>query len=158
MINEMTGWSEMKSLKLSRFLVLGMEFLCAALLICVPFISRWYEEISTGVGLVDGSTFVPVCVMLYICDVFAIVAVNSLRILLRNISAGEVFTETNSRMLRMISWCIVFAGVTFAVFGIWRFSFFFASFFALFLGLVMRVLKNVFEKAVEIKSENDFTI
>jgi hypothetical protein len=28
----------------------------------------------------------------------------------------------------------------------------------LMLGLVMRVLKNVFEKAVEIKSENDFTI
>jgi len=26
------------------------------------------------------------------------------------------------------------------------------------LGLVIRVLKNVFEKAVELKSENDFTI
>jgi hypothetical protein len=34
----------------------------------------------------------------------------------------------------------------------------FAAFFAMFLGLVMRVLKNVFEKAVELKSENDFTI
>lgn len=33
-----------------------------------------------------------------------------------------------------------------------------AAFFAVMLGLVIRVLKNVFEKAVELKSENDFTI
>ena len=32
------------------------------------------------------------------------------------------------------------------------------AFFAMFMGLVMRVLKNVFEKAVELKSESDFTI
>jgi hypothetical protein len=29
---------------------------------------------------------------------------------------------------------------------------------AVMFGLIMRVLKNVFEKAVEIKTENDFTI
>ena len=34
----------------------------------------------------------------------------------------------------------------------------FAGFLAIMFGLIMRVLKNVFEKAVEIKSENDFTV
>jgi hypothetical protein len=32
------------------------------------------------------------------------------------------------------------------------------AFAAIMFGLIMRVLKNVFEEAVEIKSENDFTI
>jgi len=43
-------------------------------------------------------------------------------------------------------------------FSLWRFEFLFPAFFAMFLGLIIRVLKNVLEKAVELKSENDFTI
>lgn len=158
MINELTGWSEMKSLKLSRLLVYGLMFLLLAMLVCAPIIARWYDTVSAGVGLFRDSCYAPMCAMLYICDAFAIKAVNSLRILLKNISAGEIFIPENTRMLRIISWCIVSAGVTFTAFGLWRFSFLFAAFFAFFLGLVMRVLKNVFEKAVEIKSENDYTI
>lgn len=151
-------WTKTKSLMLSRMLVYTLLVLLLAALVCVPAISKWYDTISAGVGFIKGSTFVPVCVMLYICDVFALFAVNALRILLNNINNDLVFTEQNTKCLRTISWACMLAGVTFAVFGIWRFSFFFAAFFAVFLGLVMRVLKNVFEKAVEIKSENDFTI
>lgn len=151
-------WTKTKSLMLSRMLVYALLVLLLAALGFVPAISRWYDTISAEVGFIKGSAFVPVCVMLYICDFFALCAVNALKILLNNINKDEVFTEQNARCLRVISWACIFAGITFIVFGIWRFSFFFAAFFALFLGLVMRVLKNVFEKAVEIKSENDFTI
>lgn len=151
-------WTKTKSLMLSRMLVYTLLVLLGAALACVPAISKWYDTISAGVGFIKGSTFVPVCVMLYICDIFGLLAVNALRILLNNINNDLVFTEQNTKCLRTISWACMLAGVTFAVFGIWRFSFFFAAFFAVFLGLVMRVLKNVFEKAVEIKSENDFTI
>lgn len=49
-------------------------------------------------------------------------------------------------------------GVAFFVLGLWRFVFMLAGFVAVMFGLIMRVLKNVFEKAVDIKSENDFTI
>lgn len=151
-------WTKTRSLMLSRMLVYTLLILFIAALGLIPAISRWYDSISAGVGFIKGSAFVPVCVMLYICDFFAMCAVNALRILLNNINKDEVFTEQNAKCLRVISWACMLAGVTFAVFGIWRFSFFFAAFFAVFLGLVMRVLKNVFEKAVEIKSENDFTI
>lgn len=153
-----TSWSKTRSLMLSRILVYALLFLLIAAVVCVPAISKWYDSISAEVGLIKGSAFVPVCVMLYICDAFALCAANALRILLRNINNEDVFIEQNTKCLRIISWCCMFAGITFCIFGIWRFSFFFAGFFALFLGLVMRVLKNVFEKAVEIKSENDFTI
>lgn len=151
-------WTKTRSLMLSRMLVYALLVLLLAALGFVPAISRWYDTISAEVGFIKGSAFVPVCIMLYICDFFALCAVNALRILLNNINKDEVFIEQNARCLRVISWACIFAGITFIVFGIWRFSFFFAAFFALFLGLVMRVLKNVFEKAVEIKSENDFTI
>ena len=44
------------------------------------------------------------------------------------------------------------------IFGLWSSIFAFIGMVAIMFGLIMRVLKNVFEKAVEIKSENDFTI
>ena len=44
------------------------------------------------------------------------------------------------------------------IFSLWQTIFLFAAILVIMFGLIMRVLKNVFEKAVEIKSENDFTI
>ena len=158
MVNELTGWSEMKSLKLSRFLVAGLLFLLIVILFTAHIIADWFGVISVGKGLIKNGLVTAVTIMIYICDLFAIIAVYHLRKLLSNIANNEVFTQQNSRCLRIISWCIVFAGITFIIFSLWRFEFLFAAFFAMFLGLVMRVLKNVFEKAVELKSENDFTI
>ena len=159
MVNELTGWSEMKSLKLSRFLVAGLFFLLIVVLFTAHIIADWFSIISVGEGFIKSERLdIVVTVMIYICDIFAITAVVALNKLLSNISKEEVFTEQNTKCLRIISWCIVFAGITFIVFSLWRYEFLFAAFFAMFLGLVMRVLKNVFEKAVELKSENDFTI
>lgn len=158
MVNELTGWSEMKSLKLSRLLVVGLFFLLIVILFTAHLIAEWFSIISVGQGIIHGRLDIAVTVMIYICDVFAITAVIALNRLLSNISKDKVFIEQNTLCLRIISWCCVLAGLTFTVFSLWRYEFLFAAFFAMFLGLVMRVLKNVFEKAVELKSENDFTI
>lgn len=158
MVNELTGWSEMKSLKLSRMLVAGLFFLLIVILFTAHIIAEWFDTISVGSGIIGGRVDIAVTVMIYICDVFAIIAVVSLNRLLSNISKDEVFVEQNTRCLRIISWCCVLVGFTFTVFSLWKYEFLFAAFFAMFMGLVMRVLKNVFEKAVELKSENDFTI
>ena len=132
--------------------------LLIVLLFVAPVIADWFTAISVGSGLIKKGTAVAVTVMIYVCDVFAIISVVALNKLLSNISGNEVFIPQNTFCLRVISWSIVFAGLTFAFFSLWKTEFLFASFFAMFLGLVMRVLKNVFEKAVELKSENDFTI
>lgn len=158
MLNELTGWSQMKSLKLSRFLVFGVFCLLIVLLFVAHIIADWFTAISVGKGLIDKGTTAAVTVMIYICDIFGITAVVALNKLLSNISKDEVFISQNSCCLRVISWCCVFVGLTVAFFSLWKLEFLFAAFFAMFLGLVMRVLKNVFEKAVELKSENDFTI
>ena len=151
-------WNKMKSLTLSRILVIIMFVFLTVMLVCIPMISKWFDEFSVGKGLFEGSIFIPVCIMLYICEVFAFFAVGALHKLLKNISCDDVFSNTNAKCLRIISWACMLAGLTFAVFSLWRFEFLLAAFFAAFLGLIIRVLKNVFDKAVEIKSENDFTV
>lgn len=98
------------------------------------------------------------CIVIYVCLAFALSALAALHILLSNINSGKVFIPQNTRCLRLISWACMLAGAALVVLGLWRFVFLFAALLAVMVGLVMRVMKNVFEKAVEIKSENDFTI
>lgn len=144
------------SLKLSMILVYMLILMLMAGLFIVPLIAKW----ECGLLLGRGSTavFVHACVMLYISTVLGIAAANALRILLGNIIKDKIFISDNTKCLRIISWCCIFVGVDFIAFSVWDPAFGLASFFAFFMGVIMRVLKNVFEKAVEIKSENDFTV
>lgn len=158
MVNEITGWSEMKSLKLSRLLVYLLMGMLVILLFFAYFVAVWYDELSDGMGILKGSVIVPTTIMIYICDFFGLAATFFLNKLLSNISRNEVFIEQNAKCLRIISWCCVFAGITMLVYSLWRYYWGIGAFSALFMGLIMRVLKNVFEKAVELKSESDFTI
>ena len=151
-------WNKTRSLMLSRIRAAGFAAMIFMLTFFVPFFADWYEEVSGGLGLIGGSVYIPVMATLYVCEAFAIWAVVELHILLHNINKGEVFTERNTKCLRGISWACMLAGCAFAVMALWRFLFFLPAFFAVMFGLIMRVLKNVFEQAVEIKSENDFTI
>ena len=86
-----------------------------------------------------------------VCDVV-------LFLLLRNIVKGNIFEKRNVTFLRVLSWCCIFVGVEYIVFGSQYLSMWLFSFAALFFGIILRVIKNVFETAVEIRMENDFTI
>lgn len=78
--------------------------------------------------------------------------------ILSNVKTGAVFTAGTVKMLRVISYCCFAAAVIFAVLGIWRLLALLLCFAAAFVGLLLRVLKNVFQQAVLIREENDFTI
>ena len=83
--------------------------------------------------------------------------------LLLNIKGGKVFVTENVTYLRRISWdCFGVAAVAivggflyhdlpFTVFAV-------LALIATTIGLVLRVVKNVMESAVELKSENDLTV
>ena len=154
-------WNKDKSLILSRILTLAAAMAAVIVAIFIPSISEWYqfEMAAEANSIFDRSTmFIPLCVTLYLCDVLALAALWNLHILLRNISKDEVFIQNNTNCLRRISWICMGVGVIMMLFGLWSSIFIFFGMCALMFGLIMRVLKNVFEKAVEIKSENDFTI
>lgn len=152
-------WTKTKSLFLSRILTAAMTGIVIIMTFFVPWICRWYEHLSMGNGLFGESGIViPMCISMYLCEIFALTALYSLNVLLGNINRSEVFIPQNTACLRRISWACMLAGCVLLIFGLWRFIFILAAFLAVMFGLIMRVLKNVFEKAVEIKSENDYTI
>jgi len=96
----------------------------------------------------------------YLCFCFpAFGALWTLDGLLRAVRREEVFTNSNVRYLRIISWCCFAAGAILLV------GCFFVSFdliilavLAAFFGIIIRVVKNLFAAAVALKDENDYTI
>lgn len=152
-------WNKNKSLFLSRILTAVAAGLFFGTLFFIPTIAKWYEDFSDSIGLLSSQSVVaPMCIGLYVVEIMAFICLWSLHVLLRNISRNQVFIPQNTSCLRRISWTLMIAGAAFTIIGIWRSFCFFPAVFAVMLGLVIRVLKNVFEEAVEIKSENDYTI
>ena len=146
-------WNKNKSLFLSRILTDVCAGLALIFAFFVPGGAEWYNYISEPIGILsDRNVTIPMIVVIYFCVLW------SLHKLLNNIAGEKVFIPENTSCLRAISWACMLAGFSMAVLALWRAIFVFFAFLLIFFGLVMRVLKNVFENAVEIKSENDFTI
>ncbi|MCQ2468583.1 MAG: DUF2975 domain-containing protein [Ruminococcus sp.] len=151
-------WNKNKSLFLSRTLTYIGAVITLVVMVVTPDIASWYDTYIEPYGLIKGSIMVPFSLTIYFCGVMIIGITVSLYRLLTNIKNDRVFVKENTKCLRRISWECMLAGLALVIFGLWRYFFFGFAFAFVFMGLIMRVLKNVFEKAVEIKSENDFTI
>lgn len=151
-------WTKTKSLLLSRILTVVVAAVFVMVACVLPLIVEFYDHISEPLGLIKGDIFIPFCTGLYAAIALALSALFFLHKLLDNINKEIVFDSSNTKCLRVISWCCILAAVDFFILCLWRYIFAMPAVMALMLGLIMRVLKNVFEKAVEIKSENDFTI
>ena len=85
--------------------------------------------------------------------------------LLANVKQNKVFDHSSVTLLRIISYCCFYAAavgmVSYFIIAAIRTpleSIFILSLGEGFVGLVVRVVKNVFEKAIEIKEENDLVI
>ena len=151
-------WTNKCSIMLSRVLTVVLTAAIASGLVFIPRITDWYCGITVGHGFIDGDFRLPMTVILYVTTVLGLAAAVSLYILLDGISKEQVFTAKNTRCLRVISRACLLAAAAFAVLGLWRFIFLAFAFLGAFLGIVMRVLKNVFAAAVELKEENDYTV
>lgn len=143
---------------LSRILVITCAVLLIALDFCIPYLSERFDSFTQSFSLIGGSVYLHMNITLYICDALGLCAIAALHILLRNISHEKVFVDSNTLCLRIISWACMLAGAALFLLGLRRASFWLPSFFCVMLGVVMRVLKNVFQEAVEIKTENDLTV
>lgn len=101
-------------------------------------------------------------VAVYVGSVFGWIALWKLWRLLRNIKSGIVFDEQNVRLLRAISWCCFGGAAACVVLGAAMAHALIAgsaaAAAAAFMGLLVRIIKNVFEQAIAMKSELDFTV
>jgi hypothetical protein len=115
--------------------------------------------------------FMPILFSVFAPVLTALFCIHSL---VSNIAGGRVFVQANVRLLRAIAWCcfaasvilvcacvaeaVVFAEI-FAESPVPAQGFIIlAAMVAAFVGMIVRVVKNVFAAAVELKDEHDYTI
>ena len=126
-------------------------FIIAACLF-LPRILEIYSDFRGGLDCTD------LMIALYISALPGLVCTVSLLMLLFNIKKDEIFVQKNVTLLRILPYCCIFVGIEYIILGNKYISMLFFAFAALFIGLILRVIKNVFDKAIEIREENDYTI
>lgn len=146
-----------RSLIFSQILVKVCYAIVLACCIFAPAMVRYYSEKTVHLPNSDNVT-APLLITLYCCVPFAVCVLVCLDILLKNIGNGQPFISKNVALLRVISYCCFGVALAFIYFAVLRPFAFAIVFAAAFFGLILRVVKNCFKKAVEIREENDATI
>ena len=151
----MMGWTPSRSIMLSRVCIVLCTLAYLAVVIGCPFAVEGYIAVSASQAEGNEQWFI---LSVYLCAAPVGMILWKLRRLMRNISRLDIFTGDNISCLRWISWmCFAVAAVALVSAVYYIFWLVIAGCMA-FMGLLIRVIKNVFERAREIKEENDFTI
>ena len=148
------NWTKDRSITLSIICVyVFAAILLAADIFCYQ-LTGWFTSLRAmqwqrGVGMM---------VTVYVCSVFAWIALYELLRLLKNLRRGEVFTDKNVRAMRIVSWCCAGVCAACLISVIWYLPFVFVAIAAGFMCLIVRIVKNVFQQAIAMKDELDLTI
>ena len=148
-------WNDDKSMLLTRVCVWLSAAALVLLCVSAPWLFSWFIQKRLILPPQSRDYFL---VTTYTVAVPAAIALYMMNRLLANIRKEEVFTEKNTRYLRGMSWCCLAAGLIFLVSSFYYLPFFALCAAAVFMALILRVIKNVFAQAEEIKKENDYTI
>lgn len=157
--------SKERSVFLTQLIVRACYVLLAAAVIVLPIMFKTYNapdkiNMISELGKYVLGPFYAMVPAGYV----ALVCIDKL---LMNIKKDIVFDKKNVKLLRIISWsCFYAAAVCIVAFVLVWLTFSYGVGIGLilltagagFMGLVVRVVKNVFEAAIEIKDENDLTI
>ena len=148
------NWNSDKSISLSQVCVV----LFSVLLLTVD-IGVWsFTELYERMGFISAAQSTAIKVTVYLGSVPAWTVLWKLWRLLLNIKAGEVFTAANVSMLRTVSWCCVMAAAVCFFGGLYDLAFLVIAGAAGFMALIVRIVKNVFQQALLMKDELDFTV
>ncbi len=148
-------WNKDRSVKLSKVCIIIFAVSMIAFVIFASRIFLFLEEENYMLFYGEPRRF---SVIIYFLAVPAATALAGLWKLLANIEKNKVFVEYNVKILRILSWWCFLAAIICIVSSIWYFSFLIVGAAAGFVGILLRVVKNVFARAVDIKAENDYTI
>jgi len=147
-------WTPAKSVILSSICTKIAIVLVIAAAVAMPKLVSGYVEYTGKNAEIIQSLLLTV----YACAVPGLLSLFCLDRLLANIRRGDVFSEKNIKLLRTLSWCSFIVSLILFVSGFYYILFVIIAVCAAFLGLILRVIKNVFEQALLIKEENDYTI
>ncbi len=147
----------MNSAFVSTILTRALSVFLILILPIIPWMMGLYNDYQVNY-YGQKSIIVQLIVLGYSACLVGIVALFSLDKLLRNIRKGEVFIHSNIQIIRALSYLCFAECLIFGVFGFIRPLSFMVAAAAAFLGLIVRVVKNTFDIATEIKEENEYTI
>lgn len=149
------NWSSEKSITLTKLCIVIFAAGYIAVLASCPWLLKRFVTYSYSA---KGKDIVLFMATVYSCAVPLGVILWNVYHLVNRIGAQIIFTEENIRRLRLMSWmCFTVTGICLVSMSYYIFYIVIAA-CAAFMGLLLRVIKNVFVRAKDIKEENDFTI
>lgn len=146
------SWTKDRSIMLSRICVIVFEVLLAALDVMT------FRMRGVTLNLLAGYASRAVLLGVTLCSALAWPALFLLWRLLGNLQAGKVFHPDNVRLMRLISWCLAGAALACMLGALWEPLLLVLALAAGFVALIVRIVKNVFQQAIAMKSELDLTV
>lgn len=153
--------SKRLSTTLSLMLAIFFFLCCIAGLVVLPTLTEMLINLPDNIGNRANITQLgrTLCLVSAYCIVLdMLLADTMLFFLLLRVRKGEVFTDRSVSLIRGVSWCCLGLCIPFGYLGIYFQLSWIVCLLAVFLGLCLRVCKNAFEVATEIKQENDLTV
>ena len=147
-------WNQNQSVRLSQICI--ALFTVAFVLLC--FFSPGLLRYFIGSRGEDPGKLPLFLITVYSTALPALLVLAALWQMLKRIRKGVVFVQENVAALRLISWCCMVAGAVYLLSSLYYATYFLLGLAGIFMGLILRVVKNIFAEAVEIKLENDYTI
>ncbi len=149
--------SNERSILYSKIIIVVFGILLLLVDLRGPWVIRYLLELSPA-NYFGNVAHTLMLVYLYLCNIPAYIVLAQLFLLLKRITKGEIFTVINIKCFRVVSWCCLIVGViTLPFILIWPLLSVVALAAGL-VGLILRIVKNVFEQAVSMKDELDFTV
>lgn len=149
------NWSYQKSIFLTKLCILFFIAGYLGVIFTCPIITRQFTLYSISAFGKSRWWFMAT---IYACAVPIGILLWNLWKLIEDIGLEEIFTTVNVQRLRLISWmcfCVsLFCLISMSYYVFWGIG----SACLAFMGLLIRVIKNTFERAKELKEEVDFTI
>lgn len=148
-------WNDRKSILLSQISV----YLFAAIALGITCTGPWFVDWFIAFSRADLAPHRNLLLAaLYTTALPAFAVLWQLHGLLRFIRRGQVFVARNVARLRAISWLCILIGLICCAASLFYVMFIIVAALAAFMGLLVRVIKNVFEQAVLLQTEVDYTI
>ncbi len=150
------SWNQNKSVILSKVCVIFFALLLLTLDVLGYYWVKYLVSVSKVLGgLRDG---IVMMIVLYACSVPAWMTLKSLWNILGRIGKENVFVMENVKDMRRTSWCCMIVAAI-CLLGSWIYpTLLVLAAAAAFMGLIVRIVKNIFEQAVSMKDELDFTV
>ena len=148
-------WSEKKSAILTKIIVIVFSSCLLVSIVVAPQFVDWFIE--TRLIELEG-TKAYFLTSFYSACFPAIILLICLYQLLANIQKDQVFIKENTKYLRISSWCCIAVALICVISMFYYVPYIIIGIAAAFMALIIRVIKNVFSKAIALQEEADYTI